>query len=128
MPEYMLLLYAEEATPEERKQRDAEMPAWIEFTEGLREAGLFVGTGQLTPVDTATTVRVRDGETEILDGPFAVTKEYLGGYYLLNCADLDEALKLAARVPIARYGSVEVRPLVELPAAFSADDEADAVS
>jgi hypothetical protein len=104
------------------------MPAWIEFTEGLREAGLYVGTGQLTPVDTATTVRVRDGETEIVDGPFAVTKEYLGGYYLLNCADLDEALKLAARVPIARYGSVEVRPLVELPAAFSADGEADAVS
>jgi hypothetical protein len=128
MPEYMLLLYAEEATPEERKQRDAEMPAWIEFTEGLREAGLFVGTGQLTPVDTATTVRVREGETEILDGPFAVTKEYLGGYYLVDCADLDEALKLAARVPIARYGSVEVRPLVDLPAVFRPDGQADAVS
>jgi hypothetical protein len=128
MPDYMLLLYAEEATPEERKQRDAELPAWIEFTEGLREAGLFVGTGQLTPVDTATTVRVREGETEILDGPFAVTKEYLGGYYLVDCADLDEALKLAARVPIARYGSVEVRPLVELPAPFRPDGKADAVS
>jgi hypothetical protein len=128
MPEYMLLLYAEEANPEERRERDAEMPAWIEFTEGLREAGLFMATGQLSPVDTATTVRVRDGETEILDGPFAVTKEYLGGYYLLNCADLDEALKLAARVPIARYGSVEVRPLVRLPEPFSADGQADAVS
>jgi hypothetical protein len=128
MPEYALLFYAEEATPEERKQRDAEMPAWIEFTEGLREAGLFLAAGQLRPVDTATTVRVRDGETEILDGPFAVTKEYLGGYYLLNCADLDEALKIAARVPIARYGSVEVRPLVELPALFRADGQADAVS
>jgi hypothetical protein len=128
MPDYMLLLYAEEATPEERKERDAEMPAWIEFTEGLREAGLFVGTGQLRPVDTATTVRVRDGETEILDGPFAVTKEYLGGYYMVNCADLDEALKIAARVPIARYGSVEVRPLVELPAVFRPDGQADAVS
>jgi hypothetical protein len=128
MPEYMLLLYAEEATPEERKERDAEMPAWIEFTEGLREAGQFVATGPLTRVDTATTVRVREGETEILDGPFAVTKEYLGGYYLLNCADLDEALKLAARVPIARYGSVEVRPLVELPVPFTADSEADRVS
>jgi hypothetical protein len=124
----MLLLYAEEANPEERKERDAEMPAWVEFTEGLREAGLFVGTGQLTPVDTATTVRVRDGETEILDGPFAVTKEYLGGYYLLDCADLDEALKIAARVPIARYGSVEVRPLVELPVPFRPDGQADAVS
>jgi hypothetical protein len=128
MPEYMLLLYAEEATPQERRERDAEMPAWIEFTEGLREEGLFVATGQLRPVDTATTVRVRDGETEILDGPFAVTKEYLGGFYLLDCADLDEALKLAARAPIARYGSVEVRPLVKLPAPFTADGQADAVS
>jgi hypothetical protein len=128
MPEYMLLLYAEEATPEEREQRDAEMPAWIEFTEGLREAGLFLGSGRLHEVDSATTVRVRDGETEILDGPFAVTKEYLGGYYMLNCADLDEALKIAARVPIARYGSVEVRPLMELPAPFAADGQADEVS
>jgi hypothetical protein len=128
MPEYMLLLYAEEATPEERRERDAEMPAWVEFTEGLREAGSFVATGQLRPVDTATTVRVREGETEILDGPFAVTKEYLGGYYMVNCADLDEALKIAARVPIARYGSVEVRPLVELPAVFRPEDQADAVS
>jgi hypothetical protein len=128
MPEYMLLLYAEEPTPEERKERDAEMPAWIEFTEGLREAGRFVSSGQLRPVDTATTVRVRDGETEILDGPFAVTKEYLGGYYMVNCADLDEALKIAARLPIARYGSVEVRPLVELPAVFRSEGQADAVS
>jgi hypothetical protein len=128
MPEYMLLLYADEATPEERRERDAQMPAWLEFTEGLREAGRFVGSGQLRPVDTATTVRVREGETEILDGPFAVTKEYLGGYYLLDCADLDEALKLAAQAPIARYGSVEVRPLVELPAAFRPDSQADAVS
>src|SRR5262245_24122744 len=127
MPEYMLLLYAGEASPEERKERDAEMPAWIEFTEGLREAGLFVATGRLHPV-AAATVRVRDGETEIFDGPFAVTKEYLGGYYLLSCADLDEALKLAARVPMARYGSVEVRPLMELPAPFTADGQADAVS
>jgi hypothetical protein len=128
MPEYMLLLYAEEATPEERKERDAQMPAWIEFTEGLREAGLFVSSGQLRPVDTATTVRVRDGETEILDGPFAVTKEYLGGYYMVKCADLDEALKIAAQLPIARYGSVEVRPLVELPALFRPEGQADAVS
>jgi hypothetical protein len=124
----MLLLYAEEATPEERRERDAELPAWVEFTEGLREAGQFVATGRLHPVDAATTVRVRDGETEILDGPFAVTKEYLGGYYLLDCADLDEALKLAARVPMARYGSVEVRPLMQLPAPFTADGQADAVS
>jgi hypothetical protein len=128
MPEYMLLLYAEGATLEERTQRDAEMPAWLEFTEGLREAGMFVTSGRLHAVDSATTVRVRDGETEILDGPFAVTKEYLGGYYLLDCPDLDEALKVAARAPIARYGSVEVRPLMELPAPFRAGGQADPVS
>jgi hypothetical protein len=128
MPEYALLFYAEEPTSEERKRRDAEMPAWIEFAEGLREAGLFLGAGRLHEVDSATTVRVRDGETEILDGPFAVTKEYLGGYFLVDCADLDEALKIAARVPMARYGSVEVRPQVELPAIFRADGPADQVS
>jgi hypothetical protein len=128
MPEYALLFYAEEATPEERTRRDAETPEWIEFTEGLREAGLFLGAGRLHEVDSATTVRVRDGETEIVDGPFAVTKEYLGGYFLVDCADLDEALKIAARVPMARYGSVEVRPLVELPAPFGADGQADPVS
>ena len=63
-------------------------------------------------VESATSVRVRDGETEITDGPFAVTKEVLAGYYILECADLDEALKQAARVPLARYGTIEVRPLL----------------
>jgi hypothetical protein len=128
MPEYMLLLYAGEPRPEEQKERESELPAWIEFTEGLREAGMFVASGRLHAVDSATTVRVREGETEVLDGPFAVTKEYLGGYYLLDCADLDEALKVAARAPIARYGSVEVRPLIELPAPFRAGGQADALS
>ena len=69
---------------------------------------------------------MRNGETEVLDGPFAVTKEYLGGYYLLECADLDEALKQAARVPLARYGSVEVRPVAEIALPEAADDETEA--
>jgi hypothetical protein len=116
MPRYALLLYAVEAGPEERAQREAEMPLWVQFTEDLANAGLLVSTDRLRPVDVATTVRVRDGETELTDGPFAVTKETLGGYYVLECRDLDEALRHAARVPLARYGSVEVRPIVDLGA------------
>jgi hypothetical protein len=119
----MLLLYAGEADPQERERRESELPLWIQFQESLREAGLFLGSDRLHPVDAATTVRVRDEETEIVDGPFAVTKEYLGGYYLLDCADLDEALRQAARVPLARYGSVEVRPVMEM-AALKTEDEA----
>ena len=79
-------------------------------------------------MDAATTVRVRDEETEIIDGPFAVTKEFLVGYYLLECADLDEALKHAARVPLARYGSVEVRPVMDLGAPVPRGEEAAAAS
>jgi hypothetical protein len=113
MPQYMLLLYADRADEAEQARREAEMPAWIELNERLQEAGVLVGTGRLAPVESATTVRVRSDETEVTDGPFAVTKEMLGGYYLLECADLDEALKQAERVPLARYGSVEVRPVVQ---------------
>jgi len=126
MPRYMLLLYADEPDPKEREERDAELPAWQQFTDSLREAGLFLGADRLHPVGSATTVRIRNGETEVLDGPFAVTKEYLGGYYLLECADLDEALKQAARVPLARYGSVEVRPVAEIALPEAADDETEA--
>jgi len=126
MPRYMLLLYADEPDPKEREERDAELPAWQQFTDSLREAGLFLGADRLHPVGSATTVRVRNGETEVLDGPFAVTKEYLGGYYLLECADLDEALKQAGRVPLARYGSVEVRPVAEIALPEAADDETEA--
>ena len=126
MARYMLLLYRGEPSPNEREEREAEAPLWVEFNESLREAGLLLGGDPLHPVDAATTVRVRDGETEILDGPFAVTKEFLVGYFLLDCADLDEALKQAARVPLARYGSVEVRPVVDMSAQVTADEEAAA--
>jgi hypothetical protein len=112
MPEYMLLLYTEEAGPDEQAERERELPVWRELADSLREAGLLVGTDRLHEVDTATTVRVRDGETEMTDGPFAVTKEVLAGYYVLKCRDLDEALKQATRIPLARYGSVEVRPIM----------------
>ncbi|GAA4600827.1 hypothetical protein GCM10023195_01270 [Actinoallomurus liliacearum] len=110
MPEYMLLLY--QAETEEEQDRWADMPEWLAVTESLRKAGLLVANSPLHPVASATTVRVRGGETELTDGPFAVTKEFLAGYYVLSCADLDEALRHAARMPTARHGSVEVRPLM----------------
>jgi hypothetical protein len=114
MPNYMLLLYSAEVDEAEQADREAEMPVWLELHKSLQEAGLLVGTGRLYPAATATTVRVRDDETEITDGPFAVTKEILVGYYLIDCENLDDALKQAERVPLARYGSVEVRPVMPL--------------
>jgi hypothetical protein len=90
----------------------------------LRAAGLLVANGPLRGVETATTVRVRGDETELTDGPFAVTKEVLVGYYILDCADLDEALRCAARLPAAEYGSVEVRPMVDVSTMAVPDDAA----
>jgi hypothetical protein len=112
MPDYLLLLYrsdAEAASPE----RGAEGPLWNELDRSLREAGLLVTGARLHPVTAATTVRVRSDVLELTDGPFATTKEVLVGYYQIRCADLDEALRQAALVPLARYGSVEVRPVVD---------------
>jgi hypothetical protein len=117
VPEYMLLLYgAESADEAERAERWAEMPLWDEVNASLQEAGVLVKRGPLHSVATSTTVRVRGDETELTDGPFAVTKEVLCGYYVLDCADLDQAVGHASRLPWARYGSVELRPIV-------ADDE-----
>ena len=120
MSQYMLLLYAPAVDEAEDRDRWAEMPLWQELTDSLRDAGLLVANAPLHPVTTATTVRVRGDRTEITDGPFAVTKEVLAGYYVLECADLDEALRHAARFPTARYGSIEVRPVMamsDIPAA-----------
>jgi hypothetical protein len=114
MPNYLLMLYSPEVGPAEQAEREAELPLWFELNESLKEAGLLIDTGRLHPVSAATTVRVRGAETELTDGPFAVTKEILGGYILLECRDLDEALKQAERVPLARYGSVEVRPVMDV--------------
>jgi hypothetical protein len=109
----MLLLYGSESADEaERAQRWAEMPLWDEVNASLRDAGVLVANAPLHGVASATTVRVRGEETELTDGPFAVTKEVLAGYYVLDCPDLDEAIRHAARLPWARYGSVEVRPIV----------------
>jgi hypothetical protein len=122
MPQYMLLLYQ----PSDGVPRDsagkplttpedwaAERPRWEAVTKGLSDAGLLVANAGLQGADAATTVRVRDGETQITDGPFAETKEYLAGYILINADDLDTALAWAARIPSSAWGSTEVRPVRE---------------
>ena len=113
MPNYMLLLYADESVDEaELARRDADLPEWKALLEEFAANGSLVANGRLRPTDTATTIRVRDHETELTDGPFAVTKEILGGYFILDLEDLDAATAVAERLPVARFGSVEVRPLM----------------
>jgi hypothetical protein len=110
MSQYMLLVYEEEVDPADQAERDAQIPMFVELHRSLREAGLLVGVQRLRSTESATSVRVRGDDAEIVDGPFAVTKEVLAGYYLVDCADLDEALALAKRLPPARWGTIEVRP------------------
>ena len=112
MSQYMLLVYEEEVEPAVQAERERQLPVFVELHRSLREAGLLVDVKRLRSVDSATSVRVRGGETEIVDGPFAVTKEVLAGYYILECADLDEALRQAARLPMAPWATVEVRPVM----------------
>jgi hypothetical protein len=112
MSQYMLLVYEPEVDPAEQAEREKELPLLLELHDSLREAGLLVSVNRLHSTESATSVRVRSGETEIVDGPFAVTKEVLAGYYILECSDLDEALKYAARQPAVRRGTIEVRPVM----------------
>jgi hypothetical protein len=128
MPNYMLLFYADEADAAETARRNSERPEWMERAEELTARGALLASGRLHPSETATTVRVTDGETELTDGPFAVTKEILGGYWLVDASDLDEAVKIAASLPIARYGKVEVRPQMTLEEAVQASEEAVAAA
>jgi hypothetical protein len=110
---YLLLIYTPESVERNmpKEEMDAYMGGYFAFTKETRDRNLFVGGEALQSVSTATTVRVRDGQTVITDGPFAETKEQLGGYYLLDCKDLDEALEVAAKIPTAAHGSIEVRPV-----------------
>ena len=112
MSQYMLLVYEEEVDPAVQAEREKQLPMFVELHRNLREAGLLVDVRRLYSVQSATSVRVRDGQTEIIDGPFAVTKEVLAGYYILECADLDEALRQAARLPMAPWATLEVRPVM----------------
>jgi len=87
------------------------MKGYMDFNETVKNDGKFIAGDALQPVSTATTVSVRDRKTETMDGPFAETKEQLGGYYLLECTDLDEAIRYAAMIPTAEFGRIEVRPI-----------------
>lgn len=119
---YAILIYDETtadpaaAPPPDPAVWDQVMADYNTYSDRLRSGGHHVAAEALQPVTTATTVRVRDGQTLTTDGPFAETKEALGGFYLVEAADLDEALRLAAACPGARFGSVEVRPVVDFDA------------
>lgn len=111
--QYLFLLYGDEgAWPKMSKaEQERGMAAFTAYTEALKAAGALVGSNRLQPTSAATTVRSANGKPQVLDGPYADSKEQLGGYYLIDVADLDAALSWAARCPAATYGAVEVRPV-----------------
>jgi hypothetical protein len=110
---YMLLIYRNEADMQAASKAQVEQTtgAYMAYTEALKKAGVIAGGDRLQPSATATTVRIADGKTKVLDGPYAESKEQLGGYYLIDVPDLDAALSWAARCPGASHGTIEVRPL-----------------
>ena len=109
---YIFLIYDAEA--EMATRTDNLMPEYGAFSEEVAKAGIIRAGDPLQSSDSATTVRVRGGKASTTDGPFAETKEQLGGYYILDCKDLDEAIAYAAKIPSARFGSIEIRPIMEM--------------
>jgi len=112
--QYMLLIYVDEtqALKLSEAERAALFRDYGQFTESIRQSGNLLAGAPLRPTATATTVRVREGKRLVTDGPFAETREQLGGYYLVEAKDLDEAIAMAGRIPGARWGSIEVRPVL----------------
>lgn len=110
---YMLLIYENERALDDEIRDDCYDES-LQLVDSIRERGQFLATGPLQPTSAATSVRVRDGKQLITDGPFAETREQLGGYFLIDVNDLDQAIEIAGRIPGARRGTVEIRPLVEL--------------
>ena len=112
---YLCLIYDEEKKLESmpKDESDKFMGEYFSFTDNIKKAGQYIGGEALQPVQTATTVRVRNGKISTTDGPFAETKEQLGGYYLINAKDLNDALQVASRIPSAKTGTVQVRPIQE---------------
>ena len=113
---YLLLIYENEkawmSIPEE--QQGAIFGEYMAFTESIKKSGNFLAGEPLQPTETATTLRVREGKRLVTDGPFAETREQLGGYYLIEARDLDAAIAIAERIPAVRMGSIEIRPIMEL--------------
>jgi hypothetical protein len=115
--QYLVLIYSEEPTePPDPARITAVLEEYNAYSKMLRDRGAYVAGEALQPTSTATTVRVREGQTMTTDGPFAETKEALGGFYLVEAKDLDEALALGGACPGAKYGSIEVRPIVDFDA------------
>jgi hypothetical protein len=114
---YMLLIYGNENADGPQPgspEFEAYMGEYFAFTEKVQKAGKYIAGEALQPTTTATSVLVRKSKTQSMDGPFAETKEQLGGFYILDCKDLDEAIALAAEIPDARTGTVEIRPVMDL--------------
>ena len=113
---YALLIYANEQewASQSEEESQAQFQEYMAFTKDIVDRGIQKGGEALQTTSTATTVRVRDGQTMTTNGPFAETKEQLGGFYVVECKDLDEAIELAARIPDVRTGSIEVRPVMEI--------------
>ena len=111
---YMLLVYLNEhaLTDEERERCYVES---AQLTQDLNKTGQYLSASPLQPIATARSVRIRDNRRVVTDGPFAETREQLGGFYLVEAKDLDEAIEIAARIPVARKGTIEVRPVLEIP-------------
>jgi hypothetical protein len=116
---YLCLIYAEESLWQTMSPADGQkmMAEYGEFTENIKKSGQYLGGNRLQSIGAASTVRIRNGKLSTTDGPFADTKEQLGGYYLIEARDLNDALQVASRIPGARVGSIEVRPVAEMPAA-----------
>ncbi len=114
---YLCLIYSDETQWQKRAEADAKkmMSEYMEFTDGVRKSGHYLGGNRLQPTQTASTVRIRNGKLQATDGPFAETKEQLGGYYLIEAKDLNEAIIVAGKIPGARVGSIEVRPIAPVP-------------
>jgi len=115
---YLCLIYDEETKlgGMSKSESDAFMGEYFAFTEGIRKSGHYVAGEALQPVQTATTVRIRNGKVSTTDGPFAETKEQLGGFYMIEARDLNDAIQIASKIPSAKLGSIEVRPIVDFTA------------
>jgi hypothetical protein len=113
---YLCLIYSEQAQWAKMSKTDADKVSadYMSYTESIKGSGHYLGGNALQPTHTATTVRVRNGKLSTTDGPFAETKEQLGGYYLVEAKDLNEAIQVASKIPGARYGSIEVRPIMDM--------------
>jgi hypothetical protein len=111
---YMLLIYMEEGALNEAEREHCYVES-TELAHDLEASGQYLGASPLHPTSTATSVRVRDGKRLVTDGPFAETREHLGGYFLVEAKDLDSAIGIAGRIPGARVGTVEIRPVIEIP-------------